>query len=168
MESVQAKNCVLDKDAVKRKLKRMALEINEQNSGETDLIIAGINGNGEKVAAKLIEELNKITSFKIEQTIIRLNKKEPLHVTISPEVNCTNKVVIVVDDVANSGKTMLYALTPFLSSHPKKIQTLALVERSHKLFPVQTDYTGLSIATTLQEHISVETNEEEITGAWLF
>jgi pyrimidine operon attenuation protein / uracil phosphoribosyltransferase len=63
---------------------------------------------------------------------------------------------------------MFYALKPFLHSSPKKIQTLALVERSHKQFPIQTDYTGLSIATTLQEHISVETEGERITGAWLY
>ena len=43
-----------------------------------------------------------------------------------------------------------------------------LVERSHKLFPIQTDYTGLTIATTLQEHIAVETEGDEISGAWLY
>ena len=79
-----------------------------------------------------------------------------------------NKVIIIVDDVANTGRTMLYALKPFLQAHPKKIQTLVLVERSHKLFPIQTDYVGLSITTTLQEHIAVETEGDEITGAWLY
>ena len=63
---------------------------------------------------------------------------------------------------------MLYAFKPLLNAHPKKVQTLVLVERSHKLFPVQTDYAGLSITTTLQEHITVETKGEEIVAAWLF
>jgi len=73
----------------------------------------------------------------------------------------------VIDDVAMSGKTLLYAMQPFLAFYPKKIQTLVLVERSHKAFPVKPDYVGLSIATTLQEHIYVETEGEVIKGAYL-
>jgi pyrimidine operon attenuation protein/uracil phosphoribosyltransferase len=168
METVQNRNCVLDKEAIGRKLKRMALQVAEQNSNEKELIIAGINGNGEVVAKRLIGELQKIGSFTISFTHIQLNKKEPLEVSINSSTDINNKVVVIVDDVANTGKTMLYALKPFLSLNPKRIQTLVLVERSHKLFPVQTDYAGLSIATTLQEHIAVETEGEMITGAWLY
>ncbi len=86
---------------------------------------------------------------------------------IDPATDFTNKVIIVVDDVSNSGKTLLYALKPFLDFSPKKIQTLVLVERSHTSFPVRPDYVGLSIATTLQEHIYVEVHGEKITGAYL-
>jgi pyrimidine operon attenuation protein/uracil phosphoribosyltransferase len=74
---------------------------------------------------------------------------------------------IIVDDVVNSGKTLLYSVKPFLEFQPKKIQTLVLVERSHNNFPVQSDYVGLSISTTLQEHIFVEVQGDEITGAYL-
>jgi pyrimidine operon attenuation protein / uracil phosphoribosyltransferase len=74
---------------------------------------------------------------------------------------------VVVDDVANSGKTMLYAMKPFLAFQPKKIQTLALVERTHKKYPVKTDYVGLSLATTLQEHIYVDVEESVIKGAYM-
>jgi pyrimidine operon attenuation protein/uracil phosphoribosyltransferase len=76
-------------------------------------------------------------------------------------------VIILIDDVASSGKTMLYALKPFLEMQPKKIETLVLVERTHKTFPVKVDYVGLSVATTLQEHIYVEVTEGEITGAYM-
>jgi pyrimidine operon attenuation protein/uracil phosphoribosyltransferase len=79
----------------------------------------------------------------------------------------TNKVIILVDDVANSGKTLLYALKPFLAFHPKKIQMLVLVERSHNSFPVHPDYVGLSVSTTLQEHIYVEVEEGKIAGTYL-
>jgi pyrimidine operon attenuation protein/uracil phosphoribosyltransferase len=75
--------------------------------------------------------------------------------------------VILIDDVSNSGKTLLYAIKPFLNSSPKKIQTLVLVERSHNLFPVKPDYVGLSVATTLQEHIYVEVDKGRVKGAWL-
>jgi len=168
METVQNRSCVLDKEAIKRKLKRMALQVAEQNSREKELIVAGIAGNGEIVAKCLIEDLAKLGTFQTSYVKVHLNKKELLEVYLQPNTDLTNKTVILVDDVANTGKTMLYALKPFLAASPKKIQTLVLVERSHKLFPVQTDYAGLSLATTLQEHIAVETEGEEIMGAWLY
>lgn len=168
METVRTKNCILNKQAIIRKLKRMALEVAEQNIEEKELIIAGINGNGEIVAGHLAKELSRVHSFEIHTATIQLNKKDPLNVSLKNAVDMETKVIVLVDDVANTGRTLLYALKPFLHARPKKIQTLVLVERSHKLFPVQTDYRGLSLATTLQEHIAVETKEGEITGAWLY
>ena len=73
----------------------------------------------------------------------------------------------LLDDVANSGKTLLYAMKPFLEQHPRKIEALVLVERSHKAYPIQPDYTGLSLATTLQDHIYVEVDGDLVRGAWL-
>jgi pyrimidine operon attenuation protein/uracil phosphoribosyltransferase len=168
METIQTKNCILNKQVIAQKMKRMALEVSEQNIDEKELIIAGINGNGEVVARSLAKELRNCHSFQIRIITISINKKDPLEVSINNPPDFNNKSVIIVDDVANTGRIMLYALKPFLDYHPKKIQTLVLVERSHKLFPVQNDYTGLSIATTLQEHITVEVKDEEITGAWLY
>ena len=79
----------------------------------------------------------------------------------------TGKAIILIDDVTNSGKTMLYALQPLLPFYPKEIQTLALVERSHKAFPIHTDYVGISLATTLQDHIYVEVDGDRVTGAYI-
>ena len=168
METTQTKNSVLDKESVTRKMKRIALEIAEQNIDEKALVIAGIKGNGEVVARHLEKELTRFVSSPIEEVTLLLNKKDPLEVKFDHEIILDNKVVIIVDDVANTGKTMLYALKPLLNGKPKKIQTMVLVERSHKLFPVQTDYTGLSITTTLQEHIVVETEKDKISGAFLY
>ena len=81
--------------------------------------------------------------------------------------NTHGQVVIIVDDVVSSGKTLLYSVKPFLEFQPKKIQTLVLVERSYKSFPVRPDYVGLSISTTLLEHIFVEVKNDEVTGAYL-
>lgn len=167
METTQKRNAVLDREGIRRKMKRMALQVAEQNSGEAELVVAGIAGNGEVVARNLLAELKGLALFQTRFITVRLNKKDPSVIGLDESVDLKDKVVILVDDVANTGKTMLYALKPFLESYPRKIQTLVLVERSHKLFPVQTDYAGLSISTTLQEHISVETEGEEITGAWL-
>lgn len=168
METVQTKNCILDRQAIAQKMKRMALEVVEQNLDEKELIIAAVNGNGEVVASNLARELNKIHSFTIQMTTIQLNKKNPLEVSLKDSIDLNNKSIIVVDDVANTGRIILYAMKAFLNNTPKKIQTFVLVERSHKLFPIQNDYTGLSVTTTLQEHIAVETNGAEITGAWLY
>ena len=88
-------------------------------------------------------------------------------VTLGETMNFDNKVIIVIDDVANSGKTLLYSLKPFLHYQPKKIQSLVLVERSHNSFPVHSDYSGISIATTLQEHIYVEVDGSVVIGAWM-
>ena len=168
MSSAETKSYILDGEAVKRKIRRMALEIAEQNSEEKEFLIAGIVGNGEVVARSVAAELKQLIPVTVNVVILQLNKKDPIEVSLDPETSIEGKVIIIADDVANTGKTMFYALQPFMKAYPKKLQTLVLVERSHKLFPVQTDYTGLTIATTLQEHIAVEATNGEITGALLY
>lgn len=164
----QTRTAILDEETALRKIRRMALEIAEQNTGEERIVLAGIVGNGEVLARSLAVELQAVVPLSVSVISIQLNKREPAHVQLQPETDVRNRIVVIVDDVANTGRTMFYALKPFLASTPKKVQTLALVERSHKLFPVHTDYTGVSIATTLQEHISVETEGERVKGAWLY
>jgi len=163
------KNYILTEAQVAKKLQRMAYEIAERKVGEEKLLFAGIKDNGVVIAKRLKTLLSTI--FKGEIDIIEMeidDKRFPRKITLSKTPNFDNAVVIVIDDVANSGKTMLYALQPFLKDQPKKIQTLALVDRTHKTFPVHTDYIGFAVATTLQEHIFVEVdNNEKITGAWL-
>ncbi|GAC1424804.1 MAG: phosphoribosyltransferase domain-containing protein [Flavisolibacter sp.] len=146
----------------------MALQVAEQNIDEKELIVAGIEGNGQLVAQCLIDEIQKIVQTKTTLITLCINKKSPGEAHLSEPVSCNNKVIILVDDVANTGRTLLYALKPLLNSLPKKIQTLVLVERSHKMFPIQTDYSGLSISTTLQEHIQVDSVGNILTAAWLF
>lgn len=145
----------------------MALEIIENNIGETEIILAGVRESGTVVAKHMQELLSEISPVKTELISITLDKREPKEVTLSQEMDFTNKVIILVDDVANSGKTLLYALKPFLAFHPKKIQMLVLVERSHNSFPVHPDYVGLSVSTTLQEHIYVEVEDGKIAGTYL-
>jgi pyrimidine operon attenuation protein/uracil phosphoribosyltransferase len=159
---------ILGKEVAMRKLRRMAFEIAENNAGESALVIAGIAGNGMLLAQKLMQTLKQIIAIPIQLINIQLDKKLLLDVVVEPAGDWNGAVIIVVDDVSNTGKTLLYALKPFLAFQPKKIQTLVLVERSHKLFSIQPDYVGLSIASTLQEHISVVSSNGEIEGAWLY
>lgn len=162
------KNYILQYELIEKKLKRMAYEIAEQNTGEQHLYLAGIKDNGVVIAMRLQQLLTPIFKGKIDVITLEVDDKRfPHKITLSDAFNFDDAVVIVVDDVANSGKTMLYALQPFIKNQPKKIQTLALVDRTHKTFPVHTDYIGYAVATTLQEHIFVEVDGDRVTGAWL-
>lgn len=118
------KNLVLDTEVIRRKIKRMALEVAEQNWDEKELIIAGIAGNGEVVAKALIKELEKLALHKTTFITIQLNKKDPLRVSLNTSIDFNDKVVLIVDDVANTGRTILYALKPFLEQYPKKFKPL--------------------------------------------
>lgn len=161
------KRYILNQQTIENKLRRMAYEIWENNPEEESLILIGIRDNGSVIAGHIKDLLERITGIKIELLHISLDKRDPEEILLNGEANLNNRVVIVIDDVANSGKTMLYSMKAILDAKPKKIQTLVLVERTHKAFPIHNDYVGLSVATTLQDHIYVEVKEEQITGAWM-
>lgn len=161
------KKYILSREVVEKKLRRMAYEILENNIDEKEIILAGIRESGSVVARVIQNMLGEISSIKTELITITLDKKEPTDVSLSKSFDFDEKVIVVIDDVSNSGKTLLYALKPFIAFHPKKIQILVLVERTHTSFPVRPDYVGLSIATTIQEHIFVEVKGDAVTGAYL-
>lgn len=161
------KKYILEKEVAAKKMLRMAYEILENNIDEDNIILAGIEEHGVVIASYIQRILSQISEIKTQLITISLDKRHPGEVKLSPTNDFNERVIVVIDDVASSGKTMLYAMKPFLEYHPKKIQTLALVERTHKSFPVKTDYVGVSIATTLQEHIFVEVKNGEVTGAYM-
>ena len=162
------KNLILSRAVTEKKMQRIALEIAEELYGEKDeLIIVGIVGSGMVVAEKLSTLLQPLLSMPIHLITCQLNKKNPENITYSQEINFTDKNILLVDDVTSSGRTLMYALKPLLQFYPKRVQTMCLVERMHKNFPIQINFIGLSIATTLQEHIQVEVIEGELEGAYI-
>ncbi|MBI2730848.1 MAG: phosphoribosyltransferase [Sphingobacteriales bacterium] len=161
------KKYIMDGDTAEKKLKRLAYEILESNPGEQQIVLAGIRESGTAIANYIKEYLSEISNLYTELVTIYLDKRLPKMVTLDREIGFDNKVIIIIDDVANSGKTMLHAMKPFLDHDPKKIQTLVLVDRTHKAFPIHPDYVGLSVATTLDEHIFVEVEGEKVKGAWM-
>jgi pyrimidine operon attenuation protein / uracil phosphoribosyltransferase len=163
----EEKKYILKQEAAARKMRRMAYEILENNTNETHFVLAGIQESGSVIARNMQKLLQEISTVTVELITITLDKKHPRDITLSKDNNFDNKIIILIDDVANSGKTLLYALKPFLAYHPKKIQVLVLVGRSHKAFPIQPDFVGLSFSTTPEEHIFVETEGETITGAFM-
>lgn len=162
------KNYLLNKETASRKLNRMALELAETLSGDTTaVVIIGIRNSGTVIAEKTGAFLRQYLPNDIKVISISLDKDNPKEVSLSEQIKLDGLHVIIADDVTNSGKTLLYALKPLLEQHPKSIRTLVLVERMHKLFPVKPDYVGLSVATTLQDHIQVEVKDGEVVGAYI-
>ncbi|MCY1514575.1 Bifunctional protein pyrR [compost metagenome] len=148
---------ILDKDQIAQKINRIAYQILEDNLDEKEVILAGIWERGYKFASRLKAVLEKIADFKVSLLRVDLEKLSSKLVakTDLPESEWKGKVVILVDDVLNSGKTLAYGLGVFLNTPHKKIRTVVLVDRSHKIFPVATDFVGLQLATILKEHVDV-------------
>lgn len=160
---------ILSNEDVKQKTIRIAYQIVENNYEEKELILVGIKPNGFTYAQQLKKEIEAIDNTKVTLLSLTLNKQNPLQSEIKLESNVSlnDKSVIIVDDVANTGKTLYYALKPIMEFSPRKVQAVVLVDRQHKLFPVTADFIGLSLSTTLQEHIQVEFDEKKQSTAYL-
>lgn len=159
---------ILTEAQIDQKLRRMAYEIWEKNSEEKEIFVIGIEETGAAVAGKIAQILKEISPLKIKYSTLIINKKSPLQEDIRLQANAlNNKTVVLIDDVANSGKTLLYALKPLMDFEPAKIQVAVLVDRKHKNFPVTPDIIGHSVSTTIQEHIIVNYENGKLTGAHL-
>ncbi|MDA0195319.1 MAG: phosphoribosyltransferase family protein [Bacteroidetes bacterium] len=150
---------ILTKKAVTQKIRRMSYEIYENNFEEKELIVAGILENGYVLAKKLKKELEQICPIKIRLVKLNINKDAPLEDDI--KIDCEmgdlkNKSVILVDDVLSTGRTMAFSLRAFLNAEIKKMEAAVLVDRSHKLFPVEAKFKGYELSTTLNEHVEVK------------
>ncbi|HHJ50251.1 MAG TPA: phosphoribosyltransferase [Phaeodactylibacter sp.] len=161
---------VLNHRDIELRIKRLATQILECNIDEERLILAGINNNGLRFARLLREELQAPAPMPISLTRIRLNPANPLEspAQIETPVDELHKaVIILIDDVANTGRTLFYACQPLMQTLPRSVQIAVLVDRTHKTFPIQADYIGLALATTLQENIRVELAEKGEMGVFL-
>lgn len=153
---------VLNAQQIQQKIDRIAYQVLEDNLDETDIIIAGILPRGNLVAERLKKVLDGIAPFSSTLINIELDKESStLKAKLDIDVaECANKVIILVDDVLSSGKTLAYGLGVFLDVPLKKMSTVVLVDRNHKSFPVATDYAGVALSTVLKEHIDVVLNEQ--------
>ena len=158
---------ILDQQRIHHKLQRMAYQIWEHNSNEEEVILVGIEGTGLAVAKDLAKRLSGISSLQVGVVSLRLNKKSPLTEAIVLDQDLSGKSVVLVDDVANSGKTLLFAMKPMLEFEAKKILIAVLVDRKHKSFPISPDIIGYSLATTLHDHIEVSSVGENIAAVYL-
>ena len=156
-------NIILNTIQINQKIKRIAYEIYESNSNEKEVIIAGIVGNGYVFAEKLVKTLQEISSLKVILCQVDINKKKPLEL-ISTSLNVLeyqNKSLVLVDDVLNSGTTLIYGVKHFLDVPLKSFKTAVLVNRNHKKYPVKADFKGVSLSTSIKEHIQVDFSKNE-------
>jgi pyrimidine operon attenuation protein/uracil phosphoribosyltransferase len=155
---VAERSLILDTAKVTQKIKRIAFEIYENNFKEKSIVLAGIDGQGFAFAELLSKEIESISVIKITLVKVKLDKLAPKQEEVivdKSEKEFRKKCIVIIDDVLNSGRTLAYAMTPFLNAEIKKIEVAVLVNRSHPSFPIMPTYTGLELATTLNEHVEV-------------
>ncbi len=152
-------NRILSHQEIQHKIKRIAYQIYEANVDEKEIIIAGIEGGGLNFAKKIEKVLVQITNAEITLCKVSMDKINPLSTGVKtsiPEEQYAHKSVVLVDDVLNSGTTLIYGVHHFLRVPLKQLKTAVLVNRNHKKYPVKADYKGISLSTSLQEKVIVE------------
>lgn len=162
-----AKKQILTEEEIELKLERLAYQIFENNLDQKEIILAGMQKRGYAIAQVLEQKIAKLSKVKIRLIAIEIDKRNPIDSSLSDTKNLDGKAIVLVDDVANSGRTLLYALHPFLNVIAERIQICVLVDRKHKSYPVCADYVGMQLSTTVEEHIKVKITNGEVKGAWI-
>ncbi len=161
-------NSILDAREINHKIERIAYQIYETFAAEKEIILAGISGNGFVFAKKIEHKLKTISTIKVLLCEVQIDKQNPFNeiTTSLAKEQYENKNIVLVDDVLNSGTTLIYGVKHFLETSEKKIKTAILIDRNHKKFPVKADFKGISLSTSLKEHVHVVFDEHN-THAYL-
>ncbi len=163
---ISSQTKILDDNKVHQILNRIAYQIYENNFDEKEIILIGIARRGYLIAEMLTEKLKRVCSNEIHLAKIRINKDDPVgnvsELTM-PVNKLKDKSVILVDDVLNSGRTLMYATAYIVDSPLKQLSTVVLVDRRHRRFPIKADFVGMTLSTTIQEHIDVQFDENGVT-----
>ena len=155
---MEDKTIILNDTQIRSKLKRISYQILEANMKSSEIVIAGIESNGYKIAQEIKKILNKISKIEVvlcKVIIDKKNPRNPIKTSINKEIY-TNKSVVLIDDVLNSGSTLVYGVKHFLEVELIQFKTAVLVNRNHKKFPVKADFKGVSLSTSMQNHVLVE------------
>ena len=158
------KKKILNNLQIKKKIKRISLQIIESNNSEEEIVIAGIEKNGFIISKKISDEIKNNSNIKVKLCKIIIDKKNPrkqISTSLKLE-DYQNKSIVLIDDVLNSGSTLIYAVKHFLDTDIKKIKTAVLVDRNHKKFPIKADFKGLSLSTSIQNHVEVIFDQNKI------
>ena len=160
------KNKILNTDQIKKIVKRIAYQIQENNLEYSEIILIGVYNNGYTLAKIIEKELKQISKSSIELISIKINKKNPLD---KIDLDCKkeylkNKSIILIDDVLHTGRTLIYCVKHLLDMSPRNFNTVVLVDRNHKKFPIKVDFKGISLSTSMSEHVEVvfEKNESYV------
>lgn len=161
---ISNKQVILNEREIEHKLRRIAYQIYESNASESHIVLAGIADNGYLLAEKIKNLLTEISDLNIELCKVSVDKKQPhlpVVTDISPE-HYQNKPLVLIDDVLNSGSTLIYGVKHFLNVPLKQFKTAVLVNRNHKKFPVKADFKGISLSTSINEHVEVVLDKEPV------
>ena len=161
-----SRTIILNNQQINHKIRRIAFQVYENNTDEKEIILAGIKNKGFTLAKKLKRALENISDIKVQLCEVKINKKKPLdkiETSLQPD-EYKNKSLVLVDDVLNSGTTLIYATKHFLDVPLKQFKTVVLVNRNHKKYPIKADFKGISLSTSLQEHISVEFEKDSASA----
>lgn len=153
----ESKNTILNHQQIQHKIRRIAYQIYESNVNEHEVILAGIESNGYLLAKKIKSSLDDISDIKSTLCKVIIDKRHPLsEIKTSLTVEeYSNKSIVLIDDVLNSGSTLIYGVKHFLNVPLKQFKTVVLVNRNHKKYPVKADFKGISLSTSLNEHVEV-------------
>jgi pyrimidine operon attenuation protein/uracil phosphoribosyltransferase len=161
---------ILSAGQIRQKVRRIASQLYETNFDETALVLAGVAGEGYELARRLANQLQLIAPFTVSLVQIELDKTQKAQPVIQLPGGSdayTDRVVVLIDDVLYSGRTLAFSLQPFLSVPVRKIQVAVLVNRNHPRYPIAADFIGLELATTLNEHVEVILSDPEREGVYL-
>ena len=160
---------ILNQTQISQKVERIAFEILENFYSESEIFVGGIEGNGYIFAERLVEKIKEISNGSFSNGInlfkITISKDSPLEQDIILDIDSSRLAessIILVDDVINSGRTLIHAVTKILEQKVRNIKTAVLVNRTHRRFPISADFVGMDITTTLQETIHVQFKDKEI------
>lgn len=148
---------ILEQDQIDKIIKRIAYQILENNSEELEIFLIGIKNNGYVLAELIYHQLKQISNLNITLYSIQINKKDPLK-RIEHNFDLKkmkNKSIVLIDDVLNSGRTLLYGVKFLLDIPLSNFNTAVLIDRNHKKYPIKIDFKGISLSTSIEENVSV-------------
>ena len=154
-------NIILDCHDVENKIKRISLEILEDNIDENKLIFFGVSKNGKIIAKKIIYLISQLSKIHLEMVGVKIDLNSVKTLKFEKDFNINNRSVIIVSDVSQSAKTLQLIISGLMSQDPLKIKTAVMVNRDHTLFPVKIDFSGLNLSTSMNEHVDVKVNKDE-------
>jgi pyrimidine operon attenuation protein/uracil phosphoribosyltransferase len=168
---MEKKATILDSQAIRRALTRIAHEIIERNKGIDNIVLVGIKTRGIYIAQRLAEKIEQIEGAKVDFgevdiTLYRddLTRKtdgeDPLLKGTDIPVNVNGKKVVLIDDVLYTGRTVRAAMDALMDlGRPDQIQLAVLVDRGHRELPIRPDFIGKNVPTSKGEVVSVELEE---------
>ncbi len=161
MKKINSQNIILNSSDVKNKIKRISLEVLEDNIFQKKLIFFGVSKNGKIIAKKIIDFITKNSKIKSELIGVKISSNADENLKFDKEFNANNLSIVIVSDVSQSARTLQLIISNLMLENPFKIKTAVMVNRDHSLFPVKINFSGLNLSTSVNERVDVEVNKNE-------